>query len=79
MELFFQINGFIGAAMIVAAFMWKRSIPAKPLALINFIGAALLGATMFYKTAWSGVALEVVWMAVAVSDFLKAGKAKDPA
>lgn len=76
MALYFEIIGFIGASMIVAAFMGKRRVSAKPLAIINFVGAGLLGAAMVYKTAWSGVALEAVWMVVAVTDFFAAGKAK---
>lgn len=79
MELVFEVIGFVGAAMIVTAFACKKKLPARPLAVINFVGAGLLGATMVYKTAWSGVALELVWMGVAVSDFLIAGRAKTPA
>ncbi|MBY0313381.1 MAG: hypothetical protein K2W85_15035 [Phycisphaerales bacterium] len=79
MALFFEIIGFIGAAMIVAAFVGKRKLPGKSLAAINFVGAGLLGATMFYKTAWAGVALEIVWMSVAINDFVAAAKGKPSA
>ncbi len=69
MELFIEIIGWIGMVMIVAAFVWKRKLPPMTLAVMNFVGATLLGVSLIFKEAWAGVALEAVWMVVAANDF----------
>jgi hypothetical protein len=74
MDTLFATLGWIGMILIVTAFVLKDHPRKAVVALMNIVGATLLGASLVHKEAWAGVALEVVWVAVALKDLVRAGK-----
>ena len=77
-ELFIQICGWTGTALIVGAYYFvsdKKLDPAgKTYQLLNLIGSAGVGVNVFYQKAWPAVALEVVWGAIAVATLIRIRK-----
>ena len=67
-----SILGWIGTALIVTAFAFKRSLPARRTATFNLAGAGLLAISFWAVRAWPGVTLQLIWMAVSAVDFLTA-------
>ena len=75
--IWLQVIGWIGTAMIIIAFAFKRKLAPAHAALINIVGASLLGASQVADKAWPGVALEVVWVGVAMWDLFAAFRGGD--
>ena len=75
--MWLDLIGWIGTAMIIIAFAFKRKLAPAHAAMINIVGASLLGTSQVADKAWPGVALEVVWVGVAMWDLFAAFRAGD--
>lgn len=80
--IWFSIIGWIGTVCIVAAFALKRTLTVVHIADLNILGAALLAISFWHSSAWPGVALQLVWIGVAVFDLVaeirRAGSRANP-
>ena len=73
-EAFFQIAGWIGAAMVVLAYFlitYKKvdgaSISYQTLNLLGCVGVAI---NAFHQAAWPSLGIQIVWGVVAILGFV---------
>jgi hypothetical protein len=66
--------GWAGTILIVLAYAKKRDWPIRRLATINILGSLLLGTSLADRSAYSGVALQVVWIVVSLLDWRHAAQ-----
>ena len=70
MEIFIQILGWIGTLLIIGAYylVSRNSVDGKNRVyqLMNFFGSSLLLIHVFHQRAWPAVALQLVWMTIAL-------------
>ena len=71
-----QVLGWAGMAMIAWAFTMKRAYRQETLSWMNIAGSVLLGASLAGKSAWDGVTLQLLWIAVSISDLTRSRRAK---
>lgn len=69
-KMILDILGWLGTVMIIIAFFCNTSQLLKSTSLtyqlFNIVGSIFLGASLFQKQAWSGVALQTVWILIAL-------------
>jgi hypothetical protein len=69
LDLFADIAGFLGSALILAAFAYVNVLKRPPdilFNLMNFGGAAALAVSLWFHYNLPSLLLEVAWMAIAV-------------
>lgn len=70
MELFFQVVGWIGMALVVSAyFLTTRQYvitKGKTDEFMNLFGAIGLGISVFHQQAWPAFVLQVIWGLIAL-------------
>jgi len=80
METFAQILGWVGACLVVAAYILVSSGKvrggSKMYQSMNLIGAMGVGINAFYQQAWPSLAIQVVWGVVALLTLAKGGPFK---
>lgn len=79
MEIFIHACGWVGTVLIVLAYYLVSNKKIDPAGfnyqLMNLVGSAGVGVTVFYQKAWPAVALEVVWGIIALMALLKLRRA----
>ena len=73
MEFYFEaairVIGWIGAALVLLAFFLvgrKHMLPeSRASAMMNLVGALLLGANTIYFSAYASAALNIIWAVIA--------------
>jgi hypothetical protein len=69
-----DIIGWLGMGLIILAYflnITKRlSCTSRLYLLINIVGSILLGLGLIEKQAWSGVALQLVWIIISIYGML---------
>lgn len=75
MEIFVQISGWIGMVLILGAYFLisRKMVDSQSYTyhLVNLFGAIGLIINTYYQEAWPVVALNTVWVAIAVSTLIK--------
>lgn len=65
MEIFAQIFGWIGAVIVVVAYILvsykKVDGASKIYQLMNLVGAIGVGVNAFYQQAWPSFSIQIVW------------------
>lgn len=74
-EILVNISGWCGTGLFLVAYYLvsteKLSATAPAYQVINLFGAMLLGVNVFYQKSWPGLALEVIWSAIAIQSLIK--------
>ncbi|CAN5850878.1 hypothetical protein BH11PLA1_BH11PLA1_12010 [soil metagenome] len=70
----FEAFGWLGSALLVMAYALKDHPRYIAIGIVNILGATFLGLSLYYKHAWPGLALEFVWIGIAVWGMLKPRK-----
>ena len=67
--------GWVGVTLIFSAFLVNThgilTYEDVGYHVMNIAGALLYGSDLYMRLAWSGVSLEAVWIAIAVSGLLR--------
>ena len=75
MNLFAQIIGWIGAFLVVFAFLLvsnkKVQGDGRVYQLMNLIGAIGVGVNASYQRAWPSTAIQIVWAIIAIFALVK--------
>jgi hypothetical protein len=69
LDLFADIAGFLGSALILAAFAYVNVLKRPPditFNLINFAGASFLATSLLFHYNLPSLMLECAWMAIAL-------------
>ena len=78
MELFAQVIGWIGTALILLAYALVSSKKVngsnKMYQAMNLLGAVGVGVNVFYQHAWPAFALQIVWGLIAIVALFRARK-----
>ncbi|MDX2148715.1 MAG: hypothetical protein SFZ23_14475 [Planctomycetota bacterium] len=69
-----NLIGSLGAGVLLLAYSRKERWGRRLYPIMNIIGAAGLGASQVFTESWPGVALEVVWIGIAVHDLVRGGR-----
>ncbi len=67
-------GGWIGMGLLLYAYAMRSTLPPRAYALLNLVGAALVGIACLVTRTWPALALETAWAAIALRDLLR-GKA----
>lgn len=78
LETITSIGGWIGMAMLLYAYAARKNISPARYALLNLIGAGLVGVNCLVTKAWPAVALETAWMAIALRELIVAKQGISP-
>lgn len=74
MNIFIEILGWVGMLLIVSAFFLvshgKVSPKSSQYQLMNIAGSLGIGINVFFDRSWPVLALQVVWILVALSALL---------
>ena len=79
MEIFFDVIGWIGSGLVVAAYflLSAKKIKAGLLyQILNLLGALFVAIGLYPKNAWFSFALQVVWGIIAIAAIFKLLKKK---
>ena len=78
MEIFSEIIGWIGSALIVLAYFLvsnnKIKHDSKIYQFMNLFGAIGVGVNVFYQQAWPSFALQIIWVIIAIYSLYKIRK-----
>ncbi len=70
METLIQIIGWVGAFLVVLAYILvstkKVSGDSKPYQMLNLFGAIGVGVNVFHQKAWPALAIQLVWGVIAI-------------
>lgn len=69
MDIFFDIIGWVGSGLVVAAYFLlsaKKLKAGLTYQIMNFLGALFIAIGLFPKNAWFSFALQVVWGIIAI-------------
>jgi hypothetical protein len=66
-----QVLGWIGMVLLLVAFARKDTLSKRRYALMNLVGAILVGVSALEQQAWPPLALEVAWAGIALRDLLR--------
>ena len=70
MQIFAQIIGWLGALLIVSAYVLVSNKRVKGNSriyqLMNLLGAVGVGINAAYQNSWPSVGLQVVWAVIAI-------------
>jgi len=65
------ILGWIGMMLLLAAYAGRHGMGPRTYALLNLVGASLVGVVCFAEQAWPAFALEIAWAGIAIRDMLR--------
>lgn len=75
MSLWVQVLGWLGMIMIVYAhfLVSEKEVTgtSHKYQYLNMIGSACIAVNVFYAHAWPAVALQLIWIAIAIYDLFK--------
>lgn len=63
--------GWIGMGMLLAAYGGRDRLPPRTYAVLNLVGATLVGIDCYDNRTWPAFALETAWAAIAVHQLLR--------
>jgi len=79
MEIFFQIIGWVGMALVILAYFLlvsseKITENSRIYQILNLLGAIGVGFNVFHQQAWPAFALQVTWGIIAVLSLIRRKK-----
>ncbi len=78
METLIQIVGWIGALLVVLAYILvsskKVGSESTPYQLMNFFGAVGVGINALHQAAWPSFVIQIIWGATAIVTLAKLKK-----
>lgn len=81
MDAFSQVVGWIGATLVVLAYVLVSSRKVKghdkSYQVMNLVGALGVGINAFHQEAWPSFAIQIVWGLVAIATLLKVRSLKN--